>query len=102
MNFFYTFSRCCVAVQIYYRFRLEQNNYRTLGIVAIAAAIALTAMSLVVPHEAFAGGHREHHNNNDRNGIDVSQQVNQLNACQGNGTACLNTGANSADVGHSK
>ena len=75
------------------------NNNKTLGIVAIVAAIALTAMALTVPHQVFAGGHNGyHHNNNNRNSIDVSQQINQLNACQ-NQTVCLNTGANSADIG---
>jgi hypothetical protein len=100
------------------------NHYVTLGIVAIVAAMTLTAVAFAVPQQALA---YKHHNNH-KNSIKVDQQVNQQNSCTGvpvpppevtstpgvstlsltgssvndgssvSGTVCLNQGDNSADI----
>jgi hypothetical protein len=53
------------------------NHYVTLGIVAIVAAMTLTAVGFAIPQQALA--YRYHNNHN--NSIKVDQQVNQLNDC---------------------
>jgi hypothetical protein len=81
----------------------------TLGIVAIVAAMTLTAVAFAVPQQALA--YRHHHNHNHNNSIKVDQQVNQLNECTGvpldnirtldstgSSTVCLNQANNSADI----
>ena len=102
-------------------------NHRntTLAIAAIIAAAALTGVAFAIPQQVMAGGYygHRHHNDNNRNGIRVDQQVNQLNSCStgpssqpqppdntkaqslmgsdggsGGSTTCLNIGANSADI----
>jgi len=93
------------------------NHYVTLGIVAIVAAMTLTAVGFAIPQQALAYRHHNNHNNHN-NSIKVDQQVNQLNACttppppamnntgmdsstsdgSSSGTVCLNTGDNSADI----
>ncbi len=101
-------------------------NHRstTLAIAAIVAAAALTGVAFAIPQQVMAGGyygHRHHNNNHNGNSIKVDQQINQLNACNGTGSApdhvatglttgnggsgsatvCLNNADNSADIhGH--
>ena len=92
----------------------------TLAIAAIVAAAALSGVAFAIPQQVMAGGyygHRHHNNNHNSNSIRVDQAVNQLNDCNttipslqqkdltavqgggsGSGTACLNIGANSADI----
>jgi hypothetical protein len=67
------------------------HKYVTLGIAAIIAAIAITAVGFAVPQQALA--HSGHHNN----GIKVDQQISQVNACT-NESVCLNTADNQADI----
>ena len=50
----------------------------TLGIVAIVAAMTLTAMVFAIPQQALA---YRHHNNHNSNSLKVDQQINQLNNC---------------------
>ena len=73
-------------------------NYKntTLGIAAIVAAVALTAVAFAVPQQALAYGHH-HHNHNNSNSIKVNQDVTQVNACS-NDTTCLNFAHNDADI----
>ncbi len=52
------------------------NHNVTLGIVAIVAAMTLTAVAFAIPQQALA---YRHHNHN--NSIKVDQQINQLNNC---------------------
>jgi uncharacterized protein HemX len=66
----------------------------TLGLVAIVAAVALTASTFAIPQQAMAYKHH-HHNNN--NGINVDQQINQLNACT-NSSFCENNANNNVDI----
>ena len=96
------------------------NHYVTLGIVAIVAAMTLTAVGFAIPQQALAYRHHNNHNNHN-NSIKVDQQVNQLNDCttppppramdeaatkssssdvssSSSGTVCLNSGDNSADI----
>ena len=88
------------------------NHYVTLGIVAIVAAMTLTAVGFAIPQQALA--YRHHNHNNHNNSIKVDQQINQLNNCTGapqekdhmgsatvpssSSTVCLNSGDNSADI----
>lgn len=87
----------------------EMNHNVSLGIVAIVAAMMLTAVAFAVPQQASA--YRHHHNHNHNNSIKVDQQVNQENNCTGvqldeiktldgtgSSTVCLNQGDNSADI----
>ena len=67
------------------------HKYVTLGIAAIIAAMAVTAVGFAVPQQALA--HSGHHNN----GIKVDQQISQVNACT-NESVCLNTADNQADI----
>jgi hypothetical protein len=67
------------------------HKYVTLGIAAIIAAMAITAVGFAVPQQALA--HSGHHNN----GIKVDQQISQVNACT-NESVCLNTADNQADI----
>ncbi|MDP9289178.1 MAG: hypothetical protein M3P08_13410 [Thermoproteota archaeon] len=55
------------------------NHNVTLGIIAIVAAMTLTAVALAIPQQALAYRHHNHHNHN--NSIKVDQQINQLNNC---------------------
>jgi hypothetical protein len=90
------------------------NHYVTLGIVAIVAAMTLTAVGFAIPQQVLAYRHHNNHNNHN-NSIKVDQQVNQLNACTtplppketlktssvmdgGSSTVCINSGDNSADI----
>jgi hypothetical protein len=59
----------------------------SLAIVAIVAAMALTAVAFAIPQQALA---YRHHNNHNSNSIKVDQQISQANVC---------TGASSADTG---
>ena len=70
------------------------NHVVTLGIIAIVAATALTAIPFAIPQQALAGGHHNHHNSNS---IKVDQQINQLNNCTD--AFCQNDGNNSVDIG---
>ena len=93
------------------------NHYVTLGIVAIVAAMTLTAVGFAAPQQELAYRHHNNHNNhnNQNNSIKVDQQVNQLNACTtppmsnvtlktssvmdgSSSTVCINSGDNSADI----
>jgi len=90
----------------------------TLAIVAVVAAMTLTAVAFAIPQQALA---YKHHHNNHKNSIKVDQLVNQLNSCTGTSsadtgtddsstdhlfdeeappppTACLNSGTNTADI----
>ncbi|MDP9289215.1 MAG: hypothetical protein M3P08_13600 [Thermoproteota archaeon] len=84
------------------------NHNVTLGLVAIVAAMTLTAVAFAIPQQALAYGH---HNHNNSNSIKVDQQINQLNECTGvpldnirtldntgSSTVCLNQADNSADI----
>jgi hypothetical protein len=84
------------------------NHNVTLAIVAIVAAMTLTAVAFAVPQQALAYRHDSHDHNNS---IKVDQQINQLNQCTGvpldnirtldntgSSTVCLNQGDNSADI----
>jgi hypothetical protein len=91
------------------------NHYVTLGIVAIVAAMTLTAVGFAIPQQALAYRHHNNHNNHN-NSIKVDQQVNQLNQCTtpppppkeetlsssvmdgSSSTVCINSGDNSADI----
>jgi hypothetical protein len=68
------------------------HKYVILGIAAIIAVIAVTAVGYAVPQQAFAHKHYNHNN-----GIKVDQQINQLNACD-NHALCVNDANNSADI----
>jgi len=67
------------------------HKFVTLGIAAIIAAVAVTAVGFAAPQQALA--HSGHHNN----GIKVNQQIDQLNACT-NSSFCLNEASNNADI----
>ena len=54
------------------------NHNLTLGIVAIVAAMTLTAVAFDIPQQALA---YRHHNHNHNNSLKVDQQINQLNNC---------------------
>ena len=54
------------------------NHNLTLGIVAIVAAMTLTAVAFSIPQQALA---YRHHNHNHNNSLKVDQQINQLNNC---------------------
>ena len=54
------------------------NHNLTLGIVAILAAMTLTAVAFTIPQQALA---YRHHNHNHNNSLKVDQQINQLNNC---------------------
>ena len=73
---------------------MNQRN-TTFAIVAIVAAVAMTAVAFAVPQQALAGGHHNNHNNG--NSIKVSQDIGQSNFCSGN-TTCANLANNSADI----
>jgi hypothetical protein len=64
----------------------------TLGLAAIVAAVALTAVGFAVPQQALAHGY--HHHNN---GVKVDQQITQVNDCNST-ILCTNDGNNSADI----
>ena len=55
------------------------NHNVTLGIVAIVAAMTLTAVAFAIPQQALA--YRHHNHNNHNNSLKVDQQINQLNNC---------------------
>jgi archaellin len=55
------------------------NHKVTMLVVAIVAAMTLTAMAFAIPQQALA--YRHHHNNSHNNSIKVDQQINQLNNC---------------------
>ena len=104
------------------------NHNATLAIVAVVAAMTLTAVAFAIPQQALAYRHHNNNNNNHKNSIKVDQQVNQQNSCTGvqvqpdmkpgnnsnsiagNGmhtggsggsssdTVCLNFGDNSSDI----
>ena len=54
------------------------NHNLTLGIVAIIAAMTLTAVAFAIPQQALA---YRHHNHNHNNSLKADQQINQLNNC---------------------
>jgi len=56
------------------------NHNLTLGIVAIVAAMTLTAVAFAIPQQALAYRHHNH-NHNHNNSLKVDQQINQLNNC---------------------
>ena len=61
------------------------NHNVTLAIVAVVAAMTLTAVAFAIPQQALAYRHHSNHNNhnNHNNSIKVDQQINQLNSCTG-------------------
>ena len=65
----------------------------TLALAAIVAVVAVTGVAFAVPQQALAGGH---HNHNNGNSIKVSQDISQANLCSN--STCLNDANNSADV----
>jgi hypothetical protein len=69
------------------------HRYVTLGIAAIIAAVAVTAVGFAIPQQALA----YHHHHNHNNGIKVNQQIDQANLCS-NDTVCLNNGNNTVDI----
>ncbi|MDQ6862444.1 MAG: hypothetical protein M3044_01335 [Thermoproteota archaeon] len=102
------------------------NPNVTLAIVAVVAAMTLTAVAFAIPQQALAYKHHNN-NNNHKHSIKVDQQVNQQNSCTGvpvpqprgstlgvstlsltgggvndgssvSGTVCLNSGDNSVDI----
>jgi hypothetical protein len=89
------------------------NHNVTLAIVAVVAAMTLTAVAFAIPQQALAYRHHNNHNNHN-NSIKVDQQINQLNNCTGvpqetikslqtdgtssSSTVCINSGDNSADI----
>ena len=50
----------------------------TLTTAAMVAAVAMTAVAFAIPQQALAYGH---HNHNNSNRIDVSQDISQANVC---------------------
>lgn len=68
------------------------HKYVTLGIAAIIAVIAVTAIGYAIPQQAFAHKHYNHNN-----GVKVNQTIDQLNACD-NKAICVNTADNTADI----
>jgi conjugal transfer/entry exclusion protein len=54
------------------------NHNITLAIVAIVAAMTLTAVVFAIPQQALA---YRHHHNNHNNSLKVDQQINQINKC---------------------
>ena len=86
------------------------NHNVTLAIVAIVAAMTLTAVAFAIPQQALAYKHHNNHNNH-KNSIKVDQQINQQNDCTdaplqvirtlddtGSSTVCVNQADNSADI----
>jgi hypothetical protein len=87
------------------------NHNVTLAIVAVVAAMTLTAVAFAIPQQALAYKHHNNHNNH-KNSIKVDQQINQQNSCssplpqrellttvgQLPFTDCQNFGDNSADI----
>jgi hypothetical protein len=102
------------------------NHNAALAIVAVVAAMTLTAVAFAIPQQALAYKHHNN-NNNHKNSIKVDQQVNQQNSCTGvpvpqpesstlgvstlgltggsvsdggsvSGTVCLSSADNSADI----
>jgi uncharacterized protein (DUF697 family) len=67
------------------------HKFVTLGIAAIIAAVAVTAVGFAVPQQALA------HSGHNNNGIKVNQQIDQVNACT-NSSFCSNDASNSADI----
>ena len=65
----------------------------TLAIMAIVAAVAMTAAAFPIPQQALA--HYGHHNHYS-NSVDVSQNISQANLCSN--STCLNDASNSADI----
>ena len=59
------------------------NHNITLAIVAIVAAMALTAAAFAIPQQAFAYRQHNHNDNHKGNSVKVDQQINQLNNCTG-------------------
>ena len=57
------------------------NHNVTLALVAVIAAMALTAVAFALPQQALA---YRHHHNNHNNSLKVDQQINQLNNCSNN------------------
>ena len=85
------------------------NHNATLAIVAVVAAMTLTAVAFAIPQRALAYRHQNNHNHN--NSIKVDQQINQQNECTGvpldtiwtltnpgSSTVCVNQADNSADI----
>jgi hypothetical protein len=76
------------------RFR-EQMNHKntTLAIVAIVAAVAMTAAAFALPQQAIAHyGHHHHYSNT----IDINQNISQANLCSD--SLCVNDASNSAEI----
>jgi hypothetical protein len=59
------------------------NHNITLAIVAIVAAMSLTAAAFAIPQQALASRHHNQNNNHSGNSVKVDQQINQLNNCTG-------------------
>ncbi len=80
-------------------------NHKVLAIapIVVVAAMVLTAVAFAIPQQAFAnnGHNNSHHdknnNNNKKNGIDVSQAINQLNNST-SGAVSDNLAQNQADI----
>ena len=58
------------------------NHSKTrIAIIAIVAAMALTAVAFAIPQQTLA--YRHHNHNNHSNSVKVDQQINQENKCSG-------------------
>ncbi|HET7148205.1 MAG TPA: hypothetical protein VFI73_06855 [Candidatus Nitrosopolaris sp.] len=64
------------------------NHNVTLAVVAMVAAMTLTAVAFAIPQQVLAYRHHHNHNNN----LKVDQQINQLNNCTN--ALCDNEGSN--------
>ena len=69
----------------------EQMNrkHMTLAIAAIVAAVAMYGIAFVVPQQALAYGHHQHHSNT----LKISQAISQANFCT-NQSLCVNQADN--------
>lgn len=65
------------------------RKHMTLAIAAIVAAVVMTGVASVVPHQALAYGHHQHHSNT----LKVSQAISQANFCT-NQSLCVNQADN--------
>lgn len=67
----------------------------TLAIAAIVAVLAVTAVAFAIPQQALE---YEHHNHNHSNSIRISQDISQANLCSN--STCLNDASDDADIHH--
>lgn len=67
----------------------------TLAIAAIVAVQAVTAVAFAIPQQALE---YEHHDHNHSNSIRISQDISQANLCSN--STCLNDASDDADIHH--